>query len=314
MPTRRVAMVFIDLMDRPQTGYARGIRDALPDPVKLIPYDTRRDPAREAACLREIEADNAADAVVCYALCAPENTRLFVSLARKIPVVFVDRIPGNLAQHDFPIDAVMTDNAGSVRSGLELLRSRGHERIAYFAEDAAPFISSVSERLAGYRQFMRETQGTDGEPWIRRLPKAVPVPVYFAHVQEYLEELLRGPQPITAVCCQQDKLLAAALEACVRMGIAVPDELEIVSFSDLELSLLPMGRSVHRLVQRSAEMGSIAARRLMMRLDDPDLSPQVMRLLADLHPATVVNGPRSHPRFMLSHGGEMAEKYLKASL
>jgi DNA-binding LacI/PurR family transcriptional regulator len=305
MPPRRIAMVFVDFADMPQAGYARGVRDALPNDVKLLPYDTRRDPAREAACLKQIETDREADAIVCYATCAPENTPLFVQVARRMPLAFVDRFPGGFEQHGLLADAVMTDNSGSIQAGMELLRSRGHQRIAYFMEDAAPLISSVRERLTGYRQFMEE-RGEAPDRWVRALSRVIPVATYFARVLDHLEELLRGPEPVTAVCCQQDKLQAAVLEACVHLGVRVPEELEVLSFSDIAPSLLPMGRSVHRLVQRSEEMGGMAARRLLMRLEYPELLPQVIRVLADLHPATISN-PRSRPRPGISRPTPVSE-------
>jgi LacI family transcriptional regulator len=311
LPARRVAMVFTDLADMPQAAYVRGIRDALSDAVKLIPYDTRHDPVREAAYLREIETNKEADALVCYASCAPENTRLLVSLARQTPVVFVDRLPGDLTKEGLLVDAVMTDNAGSIQTGLEFLRSHGHQRIAYFMEDAAPYVSSIHERLAGYQEFMREVCGDDSERWVRKLPRAIPPALYFERVQEYLEALLQGPEPITAVCCQQDKLMAAVLEACVHLGIRVPEQLEVVSFNDIDPSLQPLGRSVHRLVQRAGEMGGIAARRLIARLENPDLSPQVMRLLADLYPATLRgshSSSRSADPYRVAPPVETAEK------
>lgn len=288
LPARRIAMVFTDLAAMPQAGYARGIRDALPEEVKLTPFDIRGDARREADCLKQILAGNEADGLVCYATCDPANIAIFRDLSRKIPLIFVDRLPTGLEKDVIQADAVMTDNAGSIRAGLELLHTRGHRRIAYFMEDAAPFVSSISERLSGYRQFMTEVVDEEGDRWVRTLARPLPVPVYFARVQEELELLLQGPEPVTAVCCQQDKLLAAVLEACVHLQVSVPGELEVLSFSDLPAFLQPLGRSVHRLVQRSSEMGGMAARRLMLRLENPELPIHTMRLLADLHPATTV--------------------------
>jgi len=198
-------------------------------------------------------------------------------------LAFVDRQVAGVAA-----DTVMTDNKASVLSGLQFLAARGHRRIAYFMEDQPYALSSVQERRDGYREFMAGAGQPQAAPerWVRRVPPTPSDSVYFALVEDELAQLLDGPAAVTAVLCQQDQLMASVLEACVHLGIAVPEQLEVMSFSDVDPALLPLARSAHRLVQRASEMGSIAARRLQLRLASPDLPPQVVRLQADLMPAS----------------------------
>jgi hypothetical protein len=47
--------------------------------------------------------------------------------------------------------------------------------------------------------------------------------------------LLHGDQPPTAVFCLNDFVLRALLEACERLQVRVPDDLEIASFNESEL-------------------------------------------------------------------------------
>lgn len=281
---RHIALVFGHWGDRLISSYGVGVRDALPDHVRLIPYDSRFAARHERACLEQIEAEQTTDGLVLCPTCAPENTPLLVHLAGKYPLVFVDRIPVGFDRAEVRWDAVMTDNFGSMRAGMQLLHARGHRRIAYFMSDVAS-ISSAHERFEAYAHELKE-QGISDSPWVREILTALPHQDYYEQVEKYLAELLSGTEPITAICCQQDQTMAAVLEACVHLRVSVPEQLEIFSFCDSDPTVLPLARSVHRCQQRTYELGSMAARRLMLRMENPDLPSQTMRLLADLHPAS----------------------------
>jgi DNA-binding LacI/PurR family transcriptional regulator len=307
-----VAMVFGHWGDRLISSYGMGIRDVLPSHIRLIPYDSRFAPRHEKLCLEQIEAENTTDALVLCPTCAPENTPLLMHLARKYPIVFVDRIPVGFENGDLPWDAAMTDNFGSMRAGMQLLHNRGHQRIAYFMSEVA-LISSARDRFDAYRQFMAEQGVSDIAPWVREVPTSLPHQEYYDRVEAHLRELLSGSEPITAVCCQQDQTMAAVLEACVHLQISVPQELEIFSFSDSDPAMLPLARSVNRCEQRTFEMGSMAGRRLMMRMENPDLPSQIMRLLADIHPASAAR-PRVHIEGFRKPSGRVKSRVSRSKL
>ena len=101
-------------------------------------------------------------------------------------------------------------------------------------------------------------------------------------VHDALFTLLHQPQPITAVFCLHDYYMAAVLEACDRMGIAVPEQLEVLSFADAPPLMTRVTRSVHRLVQQVYEMGQIAALRLKRRIEGEVVAPEVITTSATL--------------------------------
>ena len=225
-----------------------------------------------------------ADALICYPSCAAENTPLLNEIISQMPVVLVDRYPeGVLA------DTIMTDNKASVISGLHFLADRGHQHIACFMEDVH-YISSVQERLEGYCEFMAKHDAANANRWIYQIPRALPHSPYCDYVEKQIIKMLSDPIPVTAIFCHHDRLTAAVLEAFVHHGIAVPDEVEIMGVNDIDPMLLPLSRSVHRLVQRTAELGSMAARRLKMRMETPELPAQIVKLQVDLMPASVRGG------------------------
>ena len=73
-----------------------------------------------------------------------EHRYLLPDLAAGVPIVFLDRPPG-----DIEADTVLLDNLGGTRAGVEHLLGLGHERIAFVGD--APHLYTAAERLAGYR-------------------------------------------------------------------------------------------------------------------------------------------------------------------
>lgn len=278
-PATKIALIFTSRSELPQGAYAFGIEESLRDGLQLVPFTTDGDSAREARCLER--AAEECNAIICYPTGAPENTPLLKKIAAAMPLLFIDCAPEGVEA-----DTVMTDNYGSMLLGLRHLKSIGHTRIAYFMESPHR-VSSVKERYAAYQSFItEEAEAADPEHWVRRFSVAMPMEQYFERVETVLASLLSEPEPVTAIACQQDGMMAAVLEACIHLGVSVPGELEILSFNDVPAKMQPLARTVHRLVQRPVELGNMVAQRTRLRLDSPDLPVQTMRLLTDLYPAT----------------------------
>jgi GntR family transcriptional regulator of arabinose operon len=275
---RRVGLVFTSLVDSPQSTYVRGIQQSLGDKFQVLTFDAHENIRRETTLLEHIAEE--ADALICYPSCAAENTPLLKEIISQMPVVLVDRHP-----KDVVADTIMTDNKTSVMSGLEFLASRGHQHIACFMEDVS-YISSVAERLEGYSEFMQKHNAANASRWVYQIPRALSHAAYCAYAEEQVVKMLSDSIAVTAVFCQHDRLTAAVLEAFVYHGIAVPDQIEIVGINDIDPNLVPLSRSIHRLVQRTSELGSMAARRLEIRMENPELPPQIVKLQTDLMPAT----------------------------
>jgi len=278
-PLTRIGLVFPTLSDQPQSDYLAGIEDTLREGYQLLPFRTGGRGVVEASVLERAETE--CDAVICYATSDPANTPLINRLAEEIPVLFVDRLPDGVAA-----DVVATDNQGSIIQGLRHLYAEGHRRIAYFMEDS-PHVSAVRERRAGYAQFMTESGAADPLRWLRVLPTGIPQEVYYRRVETLLIELLTEDEPITAVACQQALTMTAVLEACVRLGIKPPSELGVLGFNDHSAGHQALARDCHRLVQRSVEMGHMAAKRIEHRLSTPGIPAQQTRVMADFFPAKI---------------------------
>jgi LacI family transcriptional regulator len=280
LPATKIALVFTALSELPQVSYLSGIEESLSDGYQLVPMGTSHNARDEARCFERTLSE--CSAMICYPTGAQENTAILKKIVDTMPVIFVDRLP-----QDIDADVVMTDNFGSMTIGLKYLQSQGHTRVAYFMEDQL-HVSSVMERYNAYRQFATQEAGfEDPDKWVRRFSVTTPWEQYYDNIESVLAEMLsyNGPDRITAVACQQDMLMAAVLEACVHLGVSVPDDLAILSFNDIPSKMQPLVRSVIRIVQRSGEMGNMAARRIQQRLTSEEVLSQQMRVVADLYPS-----------------------------
>ena len=279
-PRTKIGVVFTSFSGLPQREYLNGIEQALDKSYKLEVTCTNGNGLEEAASLKEM--CDQCSAIICYPTGTPDNTPLLKKIVAAMPLVFVDRIPNGVSA-----DVVMTDNYGSMLDGLNYMRSQGHRRIAYIMEDPIND-SSVDERYAAYRDFMRDAQpDRDPRAWVFCLPGILLRSQWYDRVESVIAGLMRAPEPlrITAVACQQEVIMATVLNASVRLGISIPGELEVLSFDDAQPNGQPLAHYVHRLVQQRVEMGNMATKRVQTRLNDLGVMPLVMRLKADLFPA-----------------------------
>jgi LacI family transcriptional regulator len=192
-------------------------------------------------------------------------------------VVSLDRIPA-----DLHADAVVSDNEGATLRALHALESRGHRRIGFFSFHKPDF-SSVNERYHAYQLALAEVgiqDATNLTRWFARELDGQPQQFVQA-VHDSLFTLLKQDEPITALFCVQDSIASAASEACDRIGIQIPDRLEIVTFNDWPPMMLRTPWNMHRIVQRGYDIGQAAGNLLLERIQDPEGEPKTIRVDAD---------------------------------
>jgi LacI family transcriptional regulator len=149
------------------------------------------------------------------------------------------------------------NRAAAIRITRHLLEL-GHREFAMISGVTAGN-ERASERLEGVRQAL-------GERGIALAAgRVLQKPYTFSAGREGVRELLRAaPQP-TAVICGNDVLAIGALAGCQDAGLAVPREISVTGFDDLEIAgvVTPALTTVHF---PTAELGSRAAQQLLARL------------------------------------------------
>jgi LacI family transcriptional regulator len=155
--------------------------------------------------------------------------------SRGVPVVHVMSWPPPAG-----LACVGFDNARAMEQAVRYLLDLGHRRIAMLAGITRDN-DRASARLAGVR-------GALGAAGIALPPQRVVERRYdIAAARDGLQRLMEASPPPTAIVCGNDVLAFGALFEAQRLGLAVPRDLSIVGFDDLDLAshLQPALTTVH---------------------------------------------------------------------
>lgn len=145
---------------------------------------------------------------------------------RQLPVVMVDHFWPNLE-----LPTVVPDNLAGAYAATRYLQDLGHKRIGFIRGPGKYW--TLGERLAGYLLAMQ--QG-------RQFPLEALVPPRVSHGDEKgygemtaLLDLPRTERP-TAVFAVSDKAAVGAYRAARDRGVAIPRDISIIGFDDIELA------------------------------------------------------------------------------
>ncbi|MCE5200464.1 MAG: GntR family transcriptional regulator [Armatimonadota bacterium] len=198
------------------------------------------------------------------------------------PLVFVD--------HYYPgarIDSVVTNNISAARDATRFLISRGHKRIAFFT-DFVCVVSSTVDRETGYKMALDEA-GIDYDEDIIRSQEIVRNGTWSYELA--LEHCLNLRDPVTAVFCATDEVLLTTYACMSRMGIRVPNTVELVGFLDEHIPEM-MFAPFTRVVQDTYGLGMNAVRLVLDRVaENAAREPQHVELPGVLMPSIIEAAP-----------------------
>lgn len=276
LTTGKVALVLDQVAlhrDFPRSDLLAGIHEGLGDSHSLLWCDSKLDASREAEFLQHMPKET--DGIICWPTGRPEsNSTLNALTAARSPLVLVDRVPKGVSAH-----AVISDSRGAGLEALEYLASRGHERIGLLAFDK-PHVSAAEERVLAYDEFVT-SRGLSSEGLTRLFPAALEFDSsdwFYQAVQDSLFAMVSGTLPATALFCAQDMFCAAAISAAVKLGLRLPDDLEIASYTDWPLRMLGQPWQVHRIHTQADVIGRKAASLLLEQISGSWTEPEIHRI------------------------------------
>ena len=241
-------------------GAVRALGAAGYHPVILnlgdYPTTEAEDARREEAHLRHILSRDIAG-VLFYPYAYRSNHSLIRAVARKVPLVFLDRV----------ISGVEADFAGctnfeGVYDATRHLISMGHTRIAYVTTPEP--INPVQDRLRGYLHALADN---DPPLTFEAVVTAPSRPDLAWSTLRPLFSLPAGERP-TAIVCVNDHAayyVAGEIEA---MGLTIPADVSVIGFDDVRRTL-PSGVGLSSVVQPFAEIGKAAAELVIRRIEKP---------------------------------------------
>lgn len=217
----------------------------------LVVASTGYSPERESSQVRSL-VTHGIDGIILVGARRDTDIDEFLH-ARRIPYV----VTWALAEGDTP--SVGFDNARAAGRLASHLLDLGHRHIGVIA-GLTSNNDRAAMRLAGIRHALGE-RGVD-------LPRELLIerPYKIAEGQLALRALMTtSPRP-TAVICGNDQLAFGALIECGRQGIAVPAELSIVGFDDLDFAgqIVPALTTMH---VPAEEIGLRATEYLLARIN-----------------------------------------------
>ncbi|MFI5911806.1 LacI family DNA-binding transcriptional regulator [Dactylosporangium sp. NPDC051541] len=166
---------------------------------------------------------------------------------------------------------VRVDDAGGGAMVARFLLGRGHRRFAFIGEEQASrqYRSPSEQRFEGFAGALRAA-GIPAAGIVKRV-----VPHRMDEARQVALELLAGPDAPTAYFTHDDVLAGGVLSAAHRSGRAVPEEVAVIGFDDLDLAE-QLGLTTVRLPFE--ESGQVAAEILAERRQDPARSARQVTL------------------------------------
>jgi len=181
---------------------------------------------------------------------------------------------------DGSLPSVVPDEVGGGRCATEVLLRKGHRRIAFINLSLSIAEIAAVGRLEGYRQAL-ESYAVPFDEALLRYGNAQADSGY-----EYTMELMRLPEPPTAIFCGNDRIAMGCYLALKELGLHIPRDVAVIGFdnqriiakylkpplSTIALPHYKMGRwAVQYLIDQGGNVNSAGAP-IQHRLDCPYIS------------------------------------------
>ena len=219
--------------------------------------NTNEEQEREIAVLQLLE-DNQVDGLI---LCSSrlDDEVLSVSLEHfaSVVLVFREKIGAN-------VGAVTLDDVMGGQLAIEHLIRSGHRNIGLISGPVRSL--STKGRFEGYQKALKAADIPVNHNWIRNCHPTIEVG------QETALELLKNNPEITALFCHNDLIAVGALQACLQLGLSVPDNVAIIGYDDINLAALvtPSLTTIHIPI---VEIGARAIQMLLEQMSDASVEP-----------------------------------------
>lgn len=166
--------------------------------------------------------------------------------------------------------SVSSDNAGGMRTIIEHVYDKGHEKIAYIYGDSSQVTTT---RLNAYLDCMKNL-GLQVHPDYLRQGKYVDTEL----TEKLTEDMLNLKEPPTCIILPDDVAAIGAINAAKKLGKSIPDDVSIVGYDGVAMVQL-IKPSITTYCQDAHEMGRAAAEKLvkLIRKEEIDEYDTIIR-------------------------------------
>lgn len=262
---RKVGVLFADISNPFFASILAGIEATLQQADNILVLgNSNEDPHIEQLHLNAFLEEGVAGIILAAA--SPSKSRYQDVLQAGIPMLMIDRIV-----EDLKIDSVSINNVDAAYHATTHLINLGHKDVAFISGPEE--MSTSRSRQIGYLQAMKDAGN---------LPPRIEIG-NFRHDGGYkaTQALLGSPTYPSAVVVANNVMALGALQSIREHQLVIPNDIALVAFDDVFwVSALQPPLTV--IAQPSFEMGRIAARLLLDRIQMPDSPIQRINLETQL--------------------------------
>lgn len=262
--THTLGLVVTDITNPFFAHLMRSIEDATWEAgYTLFLANTDENVKREEAIIQTI-LEKQVDGVILVPATSQATPHLEHFIQQGIPLVLLDRNVKGLAA-----DSVMVDNEQGAYQAVSHLIRLGHRKIGMVIDNLG--ISTNTERLAGYRKAFQDASIPVGEELIQSCQFTEQSAFNLA------TKLFNQHQRPTALFAANNFMTQGILHAAREANLRIPEDIALVGFDDMEWTAFsPL--QITAVAQPVQELGNVAAKRLLMRLQGDQTSPMEIRL------------------------------------
>jgi LacI family transcriptional regulator len=199
---------------------------------------------------------------------------------KHIPLVFFDRV-----YDDINVPKVTTDDYDSSFAATRHLIEMGCKEIAFLVINKSLSIGNV--RMQGYRDALKDA----GIEYQTQL--VIDCSNDYDQNFEILSNVLQQQRP-DGLLASVERLAISSYYVCHHLGIRIPEDIKIVSFSSLEIAPL-LNPALSTITQPAYDLGTNAAQLLFKALEGNAPTNEHVVLNSKLIPRTSSTGLRTTP-------------------
>jgi LacI family transcriptional regulator len=189
-----------------------------------------------------------------------ENGVQIAQIVGNIPLVMIDR-----RLDEVPAAAVIADNEGGAYRAACAMIERGYHHLGIVAW--LPPMETLTHRVAGIHRALAEHSIPSESAPIIRVARIEPKEVRRV-VREWLTEHLDAGDAPTALFALNNQLGLGTLRALRDLNLAIPDEMGLMVFDDLEFFEVTLP-PISAVALPARQMGKRAMQHLLDRLEKP---------------------------------------------
>jgi DNA-binding LacI/PurR family transcriptional regulator len=181
-------------------------------------------------------------------------------------------LPTVLIEYPHPqLNCVEIDDAHGGYMAATYLLKKGHRRIAFLGDTDLPeyAIHPVSLRLSGFRQALKESGIALPDTFVRLAPYSQ------EQTRQVARELLGLSEPPTAIFAATDFQALGVLKAAHQLNVAVPEQLAVIGFDDLDMAEYA---DLTTVCQHLDESGKLAVEILISQIKASSQSPRHVKI------------------------------------